>query len=98
MTHQLIACTWNDAHGSDGTVATHELEHKPYRYTTVGFLVRSDGEGVSIAHEHAEDGKWRQVSFIPRAMIVEEQLIGPYPKRPRRPRRAVLATTTAPLT
>jgi hypothetical protein len=72
----LHACLWADAHGSTGTIATHEIEHKPYHYTTVGFLVRSDEIGVSIAFEQGEDGRWRDVTFIPRSLVVHEELLG----------------------
>lgn len=85
---ELYVCRWNDAHGSSGTIATHEIEHKPYEYTTVGFLVRTDEVGVSIAFEQGEDGRWRDVTFIPRLMVIEEYSIGDHERRkPRATRR-----------
>ena len=87
MEKNVLACViWNDAHGSDGTLAEHEIEHKPYRFTAVGFLVKSDSEGVSLAFERGEDGRWRDVSFIPRLMVIEEWIIGPL----RKPRKRVI--------
>lgn len=73
----IIGVTWNDAHGSDGTIFAHEVDHKPYVYTTVGWLVRSDEIGVSVASEQGEDGKFRDVTFIPRNMVVKEFPISP---------------------
>ncbi|HVI42770.1 MAG TPA: hypothetical protein VM577_19355 [Anaerovoracaceae bacterium] len=80
-------CKWNDAHGSSGTLADHEIEHKPYVYTTVGFKVRTDDIGVSIAFEQGEDGRWRDITFVPRAMVIEEYSLGEL-KKPRAKRKA----------
>lgn len=73
----IYGCVWEDAHGSDGTISAHEVDHKPYIFTTVGFLVRSDNVGVSIASEQGEDGKFRDITFIPRKMILKEFPISP---------------------
>ena len=72
----LYAVTWADAHGSDGTLQAHEVDHKPYVYTTVGFLVKTDEVGVSVAFEKTEDGKYRDISFVPRAIVLEEWSLG----------------------
>ena len=77
----IIGVTWNDAHGSDGTISAHEVDHKPYVYTSVGYQVRSDAIGVSIAAERSEDGKFRDITFIPRELIVKEFPISPKPRR-----------------
>ena len=82
MASELYTVTWADAHGSDGTLQAHEIDHKPYNYTTVGFLVKTDEVGVSIAFECGEDGKFRDITFIPRAIVLEEYSLGPL-KRPR---------------
>ena len=95
---ELYACRWADAHGSDGTLAAHEIDHKPYIYTTVGYLVKTDNIGVSIAFEQGEDGKYRDITFVPRAVVIEEFSLGPL----RKPRKTghkkkhpdVLATQT----
>lgn len=82
--HPLTAVVWDDAHGSDGTLAVHEVDHCPYRFTSVGILLKSDEVGVSIAAELGQDGKFRDITFIPRAMIVEEYSLGNLRKRGRR--------------
>lgn len=82
---ELYACRWADAHGSDGTLAAHEIDHKPYVYTTVGFLVKTDIIGVSIASELGEDGKYRDITFIPRAIVLDGFSLGPL-KKPRKKR------------
>lgn len=70
--HIKAEVRWEDAHGSDGTLAGHEIDHKPYVFTTLGYLVRSDEVGVSIASELGEDGKYRDITFIPRKMVLKE--------------------------
>ena len=84
---EVYVCQWNDAHGSSGTISDHEIEHKPYVYTTVGLKVRSDEVGVSIAFEQGEDGRWRDITFIPRLMVIDEYSLGrlrrPKPRKPR---------------
>lgn len=77
---QKAEVTWEDAHGSDGTISSHEVDHTPYVYTTLGYLVRSDEIGVSVAHEIGEDGRFRQVTFIPRKMVLKETV---YPRKRR---------------
>lgn len=86
MDHKLpiYGVVWEDAHGSNDTISTHEIEHKPYVFTTVGFLVRSDEAGVSIASEEGEDGKIRDCTFIPRKMVVKEFPILPKARRAKK--------------
>lgn len=76
---------WNDAHGSKGTIAAHEIDHAPYVYTSVGFLIRTDGIGVTIAAEQGEDGLFRDCTFVPRVLVIEEYSLGEL-KKPRRKR------------
>lgn len=80
----IWACTWLDAHGSDGTISPHEVDHSPYTYTTVGYLLRSDNVGVSLAFESTEDNKFRDVTFIPRVLVVKETQLYPKPKVAKR--------------
>lgn len=93
---ELYVCRWNDAHGSSVTLEDHEIEHKPYVYTTVGLKVRSDEIGVSIAFEQGEDGRWRGVTFIPRLMVIEEYSLGELhaKRRERKPRAQKKPTPT----
>ena len=87
---QIVGCEWEDAHGSDGTIAAHEIDHRPYVFTTVGFLVRSDTVGVSIAFEQGMDGKFRDITFIPRKMVLREFDI--YPKKRKKVRGGAART------
>lgn len=91
---ELYACVWKDAHGSTGTIEAHEVDHKAYVYTTIGYLVRTDEIGVSIAFERGEDGRFRDVTFVPREIVIEEFSLGKL-KRPK-PRKHPLEIARAP--
>ena len=81
----LHVVIWDDAHGDTVMFDEKDVEHKPYRFTSVGLLIRSDAVGVSLARERGEDGKFRDHEFIPRLMIVDEWTIGEL-KKPRKRR------------
>lgn len=82
----LVLITWHDA-WIDGTepVALSEVghAHKPQVIKTLGWLLRDDEAGVSVACEHyAEEDVYRGRTFIPRGMIVS---VMPYNlSKPRR--------------
>ena len=54
-----------------------DVDHRPYRFTSVGFLVRSDEIGISLAGEVGSDGKFRDHVFIPRVLVIKEWTLGP---------------------
>jgi hypothetical protein len=94
MLGRLVAVTWRDAHGAPRT----ELEPseiatmKSYVFTTYGVMVRDDRntEGAdrvcAIAHEKADDGRWRGVTFVPVEMITGVVDLGAPTRRASRPR------------
>ncbi len=74
LTPDLVIVTWNDACGSTTLVYNEERDHKPTVMQTVGWLLKADKEGVSIACEsYVEEGvaQWRGHTFIPLGMLVE---------------------------
>lgn len=80
----LIIIEWDDAHGNDAMFNDTDVDHRPLRFTTVGFLIKSDEIGVSLAMDYG-DGKYRDHRFIPRAMVVSEQPIkGPVKRRKKK--------------
>lgn len=87
----LVAVTWNDAHGNAlGEFAAHEIPHAPYVWTTIGFLLRRDDQGVSLASELGAEGNYRGVNFIPQGMILSvKELLKPRVKRPLAPKAPV---------
>ena len=80
----LVTVKWNDAHGAGRPTDYYnadEIPHRPMVMDTVGWLLRDDDTGVSVACEYcAEDKTWRGVAFIPRGMVVSVTPV----KRPRR--------------
>jgi len=88
-----LACViWDDAHGKAvGEYSLDEISkevHGPAHVKTFGLLIRSDEKGVTLCQDETADmgqveyTHLRGVSFIPRAMVVDEVLLG-IPKRPR---------------
>lgn len=70
---QVVVVVWDDAHGSEHREVTEDdFPHRPIIMTTLGWLLRDDEKGVSLAHEHAADTDstcYRGHSFIPRGMV-----------------------------
>lgn len=66
---------WDDAVGGlEGK--EHEIQFGPERCYTYGWFIRSDASGALIAADWVEtNNSFRDVTFIPRGMIVEEQLL-----------------------
>jgi hypothetical protein len=77
-TLHIAAVVWDDAHAS--AVAEYSEDEiaraKPFKFTSVGLLVRADETVVAIAGEQGEDGKFRGVTFIPRGMVVSIHDLG----------------------
>ena len=71
----LYVVVWDDAHGNQEMFDATTMEHKPYRFTAVGFLVRSDEIGISLAREIGDDGRFRDHEFVPRVLVVEEYML-----------------------
>lgn len=71
----LVVLTWNDACGSATQIFDEARDHRPTVMTTVGWLLKADAVGVSIACErYAEDeGKdaFRGCTFVPKGMVVK---------------------------
>ncbi len=81
---ELGEVTWQDAHspGSTEVVSLGELDkvHKPLIMKTVGWLLRVDKHGTTIAGEDCGDGDYRNVTFIPNVLITQVRPL----KRPRK--------------
>lgn len=81
---------WDDAWSNGDEVPEDELVHGPMRFQTYGWIVRSDSVGIMIASEwRPHDGKWRDRTFIPRGMVVEEQVLSLSRKAKKRDRTVV---------
>lgn len=71
----LVVVRWKDAwvDGNEPVTLGAEVAttHKPKVIVTVGWLLREDESGVSVANEHYDDENvYRGRTYIPREMIV----------------------------
>ncbi len=68
MRYKVVIVHWDDAcEHAEGDDAPR---HAPKRQILVGFLLRSDKRGISVAGELNADGTgWRTENFVPRALI-----------------------------
>lgn len=91
----LVSLVWLDAHSPSSTevVNASNLDemHGTLRITTVGWELRNDETGVTLASEFCGDGDFRGVTFVPKALVAERvELKTPKAKKPRK-------TATPPL-
>lgn len=87
----LVMVSWNDAWiraEEPVTLPDVAATHKPMLIHTLGYLLREDEHGVSLANEYYdEEGTYRGRTFIPRAMILSvEHHTLTKPRKPRKPR------------
>lgn len=73
-TQPIVLLTWADAHSPGSTdvfnASNVHTIHGTLTITTVGWVLRDDHDGVTIAGEHCGDGDYRNVTYIPRSLIV----------------------------
>ena len=66
----IVCVAWEDAHGSIATAySEHEIPHASVVILTIGWLLRQDEVGISVANEYCGDGTWRGVTFVPHGMM-----------------------------
>lgn len=96
----LAVVVWNDAHGNaHREVTEEELPHRPIVMTTVGWLLRQDETGVSIANEQALDvdsSCYRGHTFIPAGMIQSVTVVKESKPRSKRPTSQQASQNTSP--
>jgi hypothetical protein len=69
---KAVIVTWNDAWESQADATPEEIKHEPVVQNTIGFLIRDNKKGITLATEYAEDGSGlRTTNFIPRGMVVK---------------------------
>ena len=84
----LVLVEWNDAvvfADSPVTLADVSTQHRPEVVHTLGWVLRDDETGISLANEFYDD-TYRGRSFIPRVMIravTAYALSKPRTKKPR---------------
>lgn len=93
MTPPLHKITWLDPCSPDAT-EVHDIGdlngvHRPIKVTTLGWVLRSDEEGVTIANEDCGGGSYRGLTFIIRGLIVaDEEIKGPRRRSVRKVQQA----------
>lgn len=95
----VVVLVWHDAHRIlEGETDPEEVLsedsdiHASLVTTTIGYLIRSDAKGVTMAAEVQDQPEntytYRHVSFVPRGMIVQEtHAPAPRPAAKKRTRR-----------
>lgn len=82
MDKKLVKVTWLDAQASaTNAYAEYEIPHAPIEINTLGWLLRQDEHGVSIANEWCTDATYRGLTFIPHGMIKAVEDIIKVPKK-----------------
>lgn len=69
MSYPIVLAIWHDAHETQHDIPPEEIIHEPMVQQTVGFLIRRDKLGITLATEHGSDGNLRTTNFIPAGMI-----------------------------
>lgn len=67
----VVSVEWEDAWTEGGQYYTFEsiADEESCICQSVGFLIRNDEVGITIAREGARDGRFRGVQHIPRSMV-----------------------------
>jgi hypothetical protein len=83
----LVTVKWNDAHTAEATqYAPSDVPHAPLVIETVGWLLREDASGVSLANERLDNTQYRGYTFVPAGMIVSiAPIVKPRIKRAKPP-------------
>lgn len=88
-TKHLVAVRWDDAHMSLDEYSEEDIlqsRHQPEPVMSYGLLIADTEKGITIAmQEGVEDKKFRQLLFIPRAMVLETINLGIPQQRKKKP-------------
>lgn len=69
--YKVVRIDWLDAWGKSGWFEEREIDCSGYKVASVGYLVKSNKNGVVIASSISEDGTLLGLSFRPHGMIVK---------------------------
>ncbi len=77
----IVQVTWIDSHGgSNDQYTEQDIPHEPAVIKTIGWLLRDDAVGISIANENCDDSEWRGHTLILRALITNVKYVTSKPK------------------
>lgn len=76
---------WGDAHSRSEEQTDTNIKHEPEVVHTYGWILRSNEVGVTVAAEwFPGDNLWRDTTFVPRAMVIQEVVLNiGVPRRPK---------------
>lgn len=67
-----VEVTWEDAWQAESYLSQVEAAQcQPQTLQSQGFLLRSDSRAVMIGMDKIGDGRYRDIKFIPRGMVVK---------------------------
>ena len=65
----LVEIEWGDAHGNAGWQKLEDLQHFSITCWTIGWFIRHDDEGISVAASCNTELDFSNSSFVPGGMI-----------------------------
>lgn len=70
---KVVEVVWHDAHGKDDFAALSDVlvDHKPRVVSSVGYLLKRDADGVTIARCLDDQDDVDGHLFVPTCMIVK---------------------------
>lgn len=87
--------TWEDAHSPGATVVFSVDDvvglddvHTPLQVVTIGWVLRDDEKGITLANEYCGDGDYRGLTFVLRKNIISVHPLStsrPKKKAPKEP-------------
>lgn len=82
----LVRILWNDPHSLPSTEVVNETDvtrlHGAAKIVSVGWVLKEDAEGYSLAAEYCGDGDFRNTTFILKSLVTAVELIAA-PRRRR---------------
>ncbi len=88
MSKPLVIVKWNDAHaGGHEQYDIASVPHAPMVIQTIGWLLREDEAGISVASELLDSGNYRSYTFVPKGMVVSVTTVNSPTQSKRRVRQ-----------
>lgn len=71
-----VVVHWNDTVSHMDDDGSGKPRHEPARQVTIGWLLRHDHKGVSLAFELGADATdWREEQFVPNEVITKIEIL-----------------------
>lgn len=74
--HPIVQIVWTDAESIDSWTEGHALDHKITEVYSVGYLINSDKEAVTLALNHdVKNDSYSCIMKIPMGMITQKKTL-----------------------